>query len=58
MSLTLTCKHCGAAVAGETEDELVERVQAHVRGHGATHTPPRAAILARAKNRAPKEDPA
>ena len=58
MSLALTCKHCGAEVAGETADELVERVQAHVRLHGATHTPAREAILALLEMRAPKEDPA
>ena len=58
MTLTITCKHCGADVTAETEDELVEHVQAHVREHGATHALPREAVLALLKKRAAQEDPA
>ena len=56
MTISLTCKHCGAEVAGDTEDQLVERVQAHVRGHGATHQLPREAILRLAERRSSTED--
>jgi hypothetical protein len=47
MNLTLTCKHCGAEVATETEDQLVERVEAHIHDHGGQHAlPSREQILA------------
>ncbi|WP_326718411.1 MULTISPECIES: hypothetical protein [unclassified Streptomyces] len=52
MTLTLTCKNCQEAMTGETEDELVARVQDHVRGHserhgGPPHTVSREQVLAR-----------
>lgn len=51
MTLNLTCKRCDEILAGKTEDELVARVQAHVRGHadkhGQDHAPTRAQILRR-----------
>ena len=51
MTLNLTCKRCDEVLAGETEDELVARVQAHVRSHardhGQDHAPTRDQILRR-----------
>jgi hypothetical protein len=58
MKFSVTCKHCGAEVTAGTEDQLVERVQAHVRGHGATHPLPREAILRLAEKRSTTEDAA
>lgn len=34
MILSITCKSCGAAITGDTDDELVENVQAHASNHG------------------------
>ncbi|MFD8381810.1 hypothetical protein ACFV2X_25365 [Streptomyces sp. NPDC059679] len=52
MMLTLTCNHCHEAITAADEDELVTRVQTHVRGHaqehgGGGHVPTREQILAR-----------
>lgn len=58
MTLALTCKHCGAEITSDTKDELVDRVQAHVRGHGATHDIPREAILRTLDKRSAKDDAA
>lgn len=37
MALSLTCKRCRQEITGADEDELVERVQEHVAGHGRMH---------------------
>lgn len=37
MTLSLTCKRCQEVITGDDEDELVTRVQAHVRGHSRLH---------------------
>ena len=58
MNFTLTCKHCGAEIAAETEDELVDLVQEHVKGHGAAHALSRETILGLVHKRAVKEDAA
>ena len=48
MTMTLTCPRCDAAIDAEDEDDLVARVQAHVReGHDLEHILPRKHILAR-----------
>lgn len=61
MTLSLTCKHCDATLTGATEDELVDRVQAHVRGHsldhGRDHTVSREQILARHARQQSKPPP-
>jgi predicted small metal-binding protein len=55
MALTLTCKNCRQPIAGQDEDELVTRVQAHVRAHadghgrGRNHEITREQILTRAR---------
>lgn len=33
MKQTMTCKHCGEAITADTEDSLVEQVQAHAATH-------------------------
>lgn len=48
MTLSLTCPRCHTAITAGDEDDLVARVQAHVRDdHGGRHTPAREHILAR-----------
>lgn len=48
MSLTVNCPRCDAVIDAEDEDDLVAKVQAHVRDdHGLEHTLPRKHILAR-----------
>lgn len=51
MTLSLTCKNCHTTINAGDEDELVTRVQAHVRDHsehhGRRHIPSREQILAR-----------
>jgi predicted small metal-binding protein len=49
--LTVPCRRCGAEIEGETEDELVERVGAHIRDvHKSPHVPPREHLLAHARD--------
>ncbi len=59
MTLSLTCTGCGELLAADSEDEFVERVQAHVRGHardhGREHVPSREQILARLAAQAKEE---
>jgi hypothetical protein len=44
--LTIECKGCGAVLAGETEDDLVASVQAHVaEAHPGGHAPSRELVL-------------
>ena len=33
MTLNMNCKHCGAEISADDEDELVDRVQAHASTH-------------------------
>ena len=54
MTLTLNCPRCNAAITAEDEDDLVEKVQTHVRDdHGLDHTLPRKHILARLNKLSP-----
>jgi predicted small metal-binding protein len=56
MTLILTCPRCDARITANDEDELVAKVQSHVRDdHGATHALSRKHILARLHRRDPKE---
>ena len=34
MNLTMNCRHCDEVITADSEDELVDRVQAHARSHG------------------------
>ncbi|MHB8671710.1 MAG: hypothetical protein ACYDAD_14315 [Acidimicrobiales bacterium] len=47
MTVTMTCKHCGAVMTADTEDELVTEVQAHVSGHDEKATLSKEHILRR-----------
>jgi predicted small metal-binding protein len=48
MTMTLKCPRCNAVIAAEDEDDLVVKVQTHVReDHGLEHTLPSKHILAR-----------
>lgn len=48
MSISLTCKGCGAVIAADDEDGFVAEVRTHhVRDHGGAHIPSREHILAR-----------
>lgn len=45
--LSLTCPRCHAVITADDEENLVARVQAHVRDdHGGGHVPSRKHILA------------
>ena len=59
MTLSLTCNSCNEAITGADEDELVARVQAHVREHsrlhGVSHTLSRDQVLARLRRQQAKE---
>ena len=61
MTLSLTCKHCDEVITGDGEDELVARVQTHVRGHARGHrrghAVSREQILARLHRQHPEEKP-
>jgi uncharacterized C2H2 Zn-finger protein len=55
MTISLTCPRCDAVITARDEDELVVRVQAHVRdAHDAGHCPSRKHILARLQRQGPK----
>jgi predicted small metal-binding protein len=57
MSMTLNCPRCDAAIHAENEDDLVAKVQAHVReDHDLEHTLPRKHILARLRREGEQED--
>jgi predicted small metal-binding protein len=48
MSFTINCPRCDATITAEDEDDLVAKVQTHVReDHGLEHTLPRKHVLAR-----------
>ena len=48
MALSLTCPRCEAVITAGDEDDLVAKVQAHVRDdHGGVHSPSREHIRAR-----------
>ncbi len=48
MSLTINCPRCDTPITAQDEDDLVQKVQTHVRqDHGLKGTLPRKHILAR-----------
>lgn len=48
MTVSLTCPRCDAEITADGEDDLVDKVQSHIRDdHGATHALSREHILAR-----------
>lgn len=48
MPLTINCPRCDTPITAQDEDDLVEKVQTHVReDHGLAHTLPRKHIIAR-----------
>jgi hypothetical protein len=48
MPLTINCPRCDTPITAQDEDDLVQKVQTHVRDdHGLSHTLPRKHILAR-----------
>lgn len=48
MSLTINCPRCDTPITAHDQDDLVQKVQTHVRqDHGLTHPLPRKHILAR-----------
>ena len=48
MALTMPCPRCDAVIDAKDEDDLVAKVQRHVReDHGLDHTLPAKHILAR-----------
>jgi predicted small metal-binding protein len=48
--LVIPCRRCGAEITAGSEDELVERVHAHIRSeHGSEHAPAREHLLAHAR---------
>jgi predicted small metal-binding protein len=58
MPMTLHCPRCDFVLSAEDEDELVAKVQAHVRkDHGLEHTLPRKHILARLRRQPPNAHP-
>jgi predicted small metal-binding protein len=57
MTMTLNCPRCDAVIDAEDEDDLVAKVQDHVReDHGLDHTMPRKHILARLRTVDPRPD--
>jgi predicted small metal-binding protein len=57
MTMTLNCPRCDAVIDAEDEDDLVAKVQDHVReDHGLDHTIPRKHILARLRTVRPRHD--
>lgn len=56
MTPSLRCPRCDAVITADDEDELVARVQSHVRDdHGATHALSRERILARIHRQDPEK---
>ena len=57
MSLTIACPRCPSVIDAENEDDLVAKVQQHVRDdHGLDHTLPAKHILARLRRDGPRHD--
>lgn len=57
MAMTLTCPRCDTIIDAVDEDDLVAKVQAHVReDHELEHTLPRKHILARLRRRGGPDD--
>ena len=57
MTMTLTCPRCDTIIDAEDEDDLVAKVQAHVRDdHDLEHTLPRKHILARLRREGAQAD--
>lgn len=57
MLFSLTCPRCDAVITADDEEELVARVQAHVRDdHNAAHSPSQKHILARLHRQHSKGD--
>jgi predicted small metal-binding protein len=55
--MTLNCPRFDAVIDAEDEDDLVAKVQDHVReDHGLDHTMPRKHILARLRTVGPRHD--
>ena len=55
MSMTIACPRCGALIDAEGDDDLIAKVQAHVReDHGLDHTMPRKHILAQLRKSDPR----
>ncbi len=55
MSMSLACPRCETVIDAEDEDELVAKVQQHVReDHGLDHTLPAKHILARLRRSGPR----
>lgn len=58
MSLTMECPRCQTTIRAEDEDDLVAKVQEHVRNdHGLNHTLPAKHILARLRRAQQDEGP-
>jgi predicted small metal-binding protein len=52
MTMVVPCRRCGAQISGRDEDELLARVQDHIRKvHASQHVPPREHLLAHAQER-------
>lgn len=58
MPMTLNCPRCDFVLTAEDEDDLVAKVQTHVReDHGLEHTLPRKHIVARLRREPPSTQP-
>ena len=59
MSLTMGCPRCEKVIEARDENDLVAKVQQHVReDHGLGHTLPAKHILARLRREGPRHDDA
>ncbi|HLH64619.1 MAG TPA: DUF1059 domain-containing protein [Solirubrobacteraceae bacterium] len=57
MTITMSCPRCDAVIDAADEDDLVAKVQQHVReDHGLDHTMPAKHILARLRRDGPRYD--
>jgi predicted small metal-binding protein len=57
MSMTIPCPRCEAVIDAEDQDDLVAKVQQHIRAdHGLDHTMPAKHILARLRQSGPRHD--
>ncbi len=54
MSVSLTCKSCGAELTADNEDELADLGQRHAQEHGHQGSPSRDHILARIRRHNPQ----
>ncbi|MGI8411790.1 MAG: DUF1059 domain-containing protein [Solirubrobacteraceae bacterium] len=58
MTLIINCPRCDKTITADDEEDLVAKVQAHVRkDHGFPHTLPRKHILGRLRSLPPSADP-